>query len=109
MPYQIIHTFDGFLANLDGASIVLGRGEAQKVLSQVEKLLEERLNELKARGIDGLVVNVGGPEYLESPEGWELFLISDSPFGGEPLHFFDTLDHLCLDLRIHRNLMIPHV
>jgi len=74
MPYQIIHTFDGFLANQDGTSIVLGRGEAQKALSQVETRLEERLNELKARGIDGLVVNVGGPEYLESAEGWELFL-----------------------------------
>ena len=74
MPYQIIHTFDGFLANQDGTSIVLGRGEAQKALSQVEARLVERLNELKARGIDGLVVNVGGSEYLESAEGWELFL-----------------------------------
>ena len=74
MPYQIIHTFDGFLANQDGTSIVLGRGETQKAQAPFEALLEERLNDLKARGIDGLVVNVGGPEYLESAEGWALFL-----------------------------------
>lgn len=76
MPYQIIHTFEGFLSKqqLDGMTVLLGRNEERLDVENIDILLEQRLIDLKEKGIDGIVVNVGGIGYLESREGWDLFL-----------------------------------
>jgi hypothetical protein len=73
MPFQIIHTFEGFLSDppIDGMQTVL-RGSEEAPTEELDRVLEMRLSQLQAGGIDGLVVNVGGQDYLESPAGWQL-------------------------------------
>lgn len=76
MLYQIIHTFEGFLnePQLDGMTILLGRNEEASSVKDIDFLLAERLKRLQEGGIEGLVINVGGIGYLESSEGWSLFI-----------------------------------
>lgn len=76
MLYQIIHTFEGFLnePQLDGMTILLGRNEEAYHGENVDSLLKQRLEDLQKGGISGLVINVGGIGYLDSKEGWELFI-----------------------------------
>ena len=76
MIFQMIHTFEGFLGEQqkDGTDLVLGKNDESLIAETAGAVLQERLNQLKRCGIEGLVVNLGRAGYLETLEGLDLFL-----------------------------------
>lgn len=74
-PIQIIHTFEGLANGLEGIEVMPTFGRPRPLeLHDFESRVRTALEQITARGVGGVAVNVGHDEYLESEAGWARFI-----------------------------------